>query len=137
MANPAAAAPSAPAAQRMSEPRQREALVPETVAQHAGEHADQHAHQVEHRGDQAGLDQREAELVAQPGDGGRDLGHVRAGDQAAGEDGPDCRPIRHAAVTGIFSSTIFFDHSAGPVVCTDVPLASTATVTGMSFTSNS
>jgi len=55
----------------------------------------------------------------------------------AGEDGPNCRPICHAAVTGIFSSTIFFDHSAGPVVCTEVPLASTATVTGMSFTSNS
>jgi len=28
-------------------------------------------------------------------------------------------------------------HSAGPVSCTDVPLASTATVTGMSTTSNS
>ena len=28
-------------------------------------------------------------------------------------------------------------HSAGPVSCTDVPLASTATVTGMSLTSNS
>ena len=23
-------------------------------------------------------------------------------------------------MTGIFSSTIFFDHSAGPVLCTDV-----------------
>ena len=32
---------------------------------------------------------------------------------------------------------IFFCHSAGPVVCTLVPLASTATVTGMSTTSNS
>ena len=28
-------------------------------------------------------------------------------------------------------------HSAGPVSCTDTPLASTATVTGMSLTSNS
>ena len=28
-------------------------------------------------------------------------------------------------------------HSAGPVVCTEVPVASTATVTGMSWTSNS
>src|SRR5262249_9042462 len=42
-----------------------------------------------------------------------------------------------AAVTGIFSSTILFDHSAGPVLCTEVPFESTATVTGMSFTSNS
>ena len=42
-----------------------------------------------------------------------------------------------AAVTGIFSSMIFFDHSAGPVVWTEVPFASTATVTGISFTSNS
>lgn len=34
-------------------------------------------------------------------------------------------------------SEIFFCQIAGPVMCTDSPLASTATVTGMSFTSNS
>ena len=83
------------------------------------------------------LDEREPELVTQARNGRRNLRQVRAGDEAAGKDGPDRRPVRHAAVTGIFSSTIFFDHSAGPVVCTDEPLASTATVTGMSFTSNS
>ena len=32
---------------------------------------------------------------------------------------------------------IFFAHSAGPVMCALVPPASTATVTGMSTTSNS
>ena len=73
-----------------------------------------------------------------PGRAGAHLGHVGAGDQAAGEDRPRSRASwTQAAVTGIFSSTIFFDHSAGPVLCTDVPFASTATVTGMSFTSNS
>lgn len=34
-------------------------------------------------------------------------------------------------------STIFLFQIAGPVMCTDSPLVSTATVTGMSFTSNS
>lgn len=34
-------------------------------------------------------------------------------------------------------SPIFTRHSAGPVVCTDCPVLSTATVTGMSTTSNS
>ena len=34
-------------------------------------------------------------------------------------------------------SAIFFCQIAGPVMCTDSPLVSTATVTGMSFTSNS
>ncbi len=34
-------------------------------------------------------------------------------------------------------SAIFCFHSAGPVICTDSPLLSTATVTGMSLTSNS
>ncbi len=34
-------------------------------------------------------------------------------------------------------SAIFFCQTAGPVMCTDSPLVSTATVTGMSFTSNS
>ncbi|GEM_PF-4639441 len=34
-------------------------------------------------------------------------------------------------------SEIFFCQIAGPVMCTDSPLVSTATVTGMSFTSNS
>src|SRR3990167_8614895 len=34
-------------------------------------------------------------------------------------------------------SWIFLFQIAGPVICTDSPLVSTATVTGMSFTSNS
>lgn len=34
-------------------------------------------------------------------------------------------------------SAIFLFQIAGPVMCTDSPLVSTATVTGMSFTSNS
>lgn len=34
-------------------------------------------------------------------------------------------------------SWIFFCQIAGPVMCTDSPLVSTATVTGMSLTSNS
>ena len=41
----------------------------------------------------------------------------------------------HAATTGILP--IRACHSRGPVWCTLVPLASTATVTGMSLTSNS
>ena len=44
-------------------------------------------------------------------------------------------PRAQAATTGIFAMRAF--HSAGPVSCTDVPCASTATVTGMSTTSNS
>ena len=44
--------------------------------------------------------------------------------------GPD-----QAVTTGIFP--IFIRHSAGPVLCTDWPVESTATVTGMSLTSNS
>ena len=97
--------------------------------------------------DQARLDQGEAEVGAHRGQRRRHLGHVGAGGEAAGEDHPDRGPVGHgearglrpaqAAVTGIFSSTIFFDHSAGPVLCTEVPFASTATVTGMSCTSNS
>ena len=109
----------------------------ETVAQDARQDADQHADQIEGRGDEAGLDQRQAELAAQRGERRRHLGHVGARGQAGREDGPDCGPVRHAAVTGIFSSTIFLDQSAGPVLCTEVPVESTATVTGMSFTSNS
>ena len=45
------------------------------------------------------------------------------------------------SVTNTHCSTgipaILFAHSAGPLWCTLVPFASTATVTGMSFTSNS
>ena len=41
----------------------------------------------------------------------------------------------HATATGILP--IFYCHSRGPVWCTEVPFESTATVTGMSFTSNS
>ena len=43
--------------------------------------------------------------------------------------------IRHTTATGILP--IRFCHSRGPVSCTDSPFASTATVTGMSSTSNS
>ena len=42
-----------------------------------------------------------------------------------------------ATRTGMFSVRIFSAHCAGAVLCTDVPAASTATVTGMSLTSNS
>lgn len=42
----------------------------------------------------------------------------------------------HCTSTARFSA-IFFCQMAGPVMCTDSPLVSTATVTGMSFTSNS
>ena len=48
--------------------------------------------------------------------------------------GPDARPGQSVA-TGIFP--IRARHSRGPVSCTDTPLESTATVTGMSLTSNS
>jgi len=41
----------------------------------------------------------------------------------------------YATTTGIFPMRAC--HSFGPVWCTDVPAESTATVTGMSFTSNS
>ena len=44
-------------------------------------------------------------------------------------------PDRQATATGIFP--IFACHSLGPVMCADVPPESTATVTGMSTTSNS
>ncbi|CAM3768152.1 hypothetical protein BOFL111202_22270 [Bordetella flabilis] len=44
-------------------------------------------------------------------------------------------PEPQATATGILP--ILACHSRGPVVCTEVPWASTATVTGMSFTSNS
>ena len=43
---------------------ERQPLVAEAVAQHAGEDSDQHAHQVERGGDEARLDQRQAELGA-------------------------------------------------------------------------
>ncbi len=52
--------------------------------------------------------------------------------------GPSSRTVQPqpvAAPTAIFA--ILPRHSRGPVSCTDVPFASTATVTGMSFTSNS
>ncbi len=48
--------------------------------------------------------------------------------------------LRHAGQatrTGMPSVRIFSAHCAGAVSCTEVPFASTATVTGMSFTSNS
>ena len=45
------------------------------------------------------------------------------------------RDAGQATATGILP--IFACHSLGPVSCTLVPFESTATVTGMSFTSNS
>ncbi|VVE52883.1 hypothetical protein PFI31113_04788 [Pandoraea fibrosis] len=48
-----------------------------------------------------------------------------------------CRrePSNYSAATGILP--ILACHSFGPVWCTDTPVESTATVTGMSLTSNS
>lgn len=79
---------------------------------------------------------------------GRQFGTDRAQDGEPSETGvedPDrclraCRhggmaSADHAAATGILP--ILACHSAGPVLCTEVPALSTATVTGMSFTSNS
>ena len=117
-----------------------QALVPEAVAEDAGEHADQHPDRVERGGDEAGLDQRETELLALQGQRGRDLADVGAADEAAGVDrprGPPAGPDHYAAFTGIFSSTIFFCQASGPDWCTETPFESTATVTGMSCTSNS
>ena len=88
-----AAAPSSAAGGHAGEADEREALAAEPVAEHAGEHADQHADHVEHGRDEAGLDQRQAELGAQRGSAGGTLRHVGAGGQAAGEDGPDAAPV--------------------------------------------
>ncbi len=62
---------------------------------------------------------------SRPGSGHRSNAHAIAPERAPGQ----------AAVTGILP--IRARHSRGPVSCTDVPFASTATVTGMSRTSNS
>ncbi len=70
----------------------------------------------------------------------------RGGPRAEGLECQECRgDIRHAhpardpgaqaTETGILP--IFACHSRGPVWWTEVPLESTATVTGMSWTSNS
>ncbi len=58
---------------------------------------------------------------------------------ADGSIGANGRRGRHdqAEMTGTFSASMRAAHSFGPVLCTEVPLASTATVTGMSVTSNS
>src|SRR5581483_5461248 len=131
------------------EASEREAPATIAIADHAGEDPDQHTEHVERGDDERGLDERKVELRAQRRQHRRHLGHVGAGHQAAAEDGPDTAPwaggaggllpapARHAALTGSFSSTILRDHSAGPVLCSDSPFASTATVTGMSRTSNS
>ena len=49
--------------------------------------------------------------------------------------GPGKRAVHQAAATAILPMRV--RHSRGPVSCTEVPLQSTATVTGMSLTSNS
>ena len=54
--------------------------------------------------------------------------------QASGPLEPEARR-NQATATGIFP--ILACHSFGPVMCADVPPESTATVTGMSTTSNS
>ena len=46
-------------------------------------------------------------------------------------------PNRSTAVIGIRPPAIRCCHSRGPVSCTELPFESTATVTGMSCTSNS
>jgi hypothetical protein len=61
-------------------------------------------------------------------------------ENADGNCGGQANDATQAAVTAMFLNSpvaIFLLHSAGPVVCTLVPPASTATVTGMSTTSNS
>ena len=48
--------------------------------------------------------------------------------------------VAHASTTGIWPGVVFAIracHARGPVWCTDSPVASTATVTGMSCTVNS
>ncbi len=61
-----------------------------------------------------------------------DGGHVRRAYSA-----DDSRHALYAVATGILNSLIRFSQSRGPVWCTESPFESTATVTGMSFTSNS
>ena len=56
------------------------------------------------------------------------VGGARAGDRGPAH-------LAYATTTGILP--IFARHCAGPVLCTALPSVSTATVTGMSFTSNS
>ena len=55
--------------------------------------------------------------------------------EGRGGEGVRCAHIFYSMTTGILP--IFVRHSFGPVWCTEVPALSTATVTGMSFTSNS
>lgn len=64
-----------------------------------------------------------------PGAAGPRADHGACAVDLAGDGAPQ------ATATGILP--IFACHSFGPVSCTLVPLESTATVTGMSFTSNS
>jgi hypothetical protein len=75
------------------QPGEREALVAEPVAHHAGDHAHGHAHDVEGRGDEPRLHQRKAELGAHRGQRRSHLGHVGAGGEAGGEDVPDRSPV--------------------------------------------
>ena len=60
---------------------------------------------------------------------------AQTADQRVAE-GLSKRPAQ-AAVTGSLNSRMRCSQSAGPARCTELPLASTATVTGMSRTSNS
>ena len=76
----------------------------------------------------AGLPDR----AADPGPGSRRL--ARRGDRPGRRLKP-CGPRPQAASTGIFA--IRARHFFGPVSCTETPVESTATVTGMSRTSNS
>jgi hypothetical protein len=64
---------------------------------------------------------------------GRGHGPLLQGDAAPLHEDAD----RDRHTTSMCSAAIFACQICGPVVCTDSPRASTATVTGMSFTSNS
>jgi hypothetical protein len=104
----------------------------------AGGHPDQAGKIDEFR---LGGDQRDAGVGA----AAAQLAHGGEGGEAGAEDDyagrghglleSRMRLGNQATLTGILP--IFACHSFGPVMCTEVPSESTATVTGMSFTSNS
>ncbi len=87
--------------------------------------------QTQHR--QAGLSQAERAFCLRPDD---KKPRARTGVCRTADSGSLAGGLPpYATATGIFP--ILACHSRGPVVCTEVPCASTATVTGISLTSNS
>src|SRR5471030_2266248 len=90
----------------------------------------------------AGVRRQVRRAVAEP-DSPRQRGRVPPGRvDAARAGGPArCGVDDQAVTTRIALTLLIFSilacHSFGPVLCTEVPAASTATVTGMSTTSNS